>query len=361
MSDKKNILVTVLNWGIGHAARSIPMIKELQKQHHVIIASDGAALAFLKHELVQSNFEELPSYNITYSASNNQLWHLTKQLPKILQTIKKEHEVVQRLITVHQINMVISDNRYGCYNSNITSVIITHQLQLKVPFAGRIVNKKLRNWLLKFDTIWIPDDSKNTFSGELSKHINLPVKHIGIQSRMTLTKAQKPLKINEAPFVLAVISGPEPQRAIFEGILIRSLVALKKNAVVVGGNSEQKPHQINQYISYIPQLNGQELKWYMKEATHIVCRSGYSTLMDLVALHRKALLIPTIGQIEQEYLAKLFSQRHGFKTISQDKLHAVSLKNYFNNAAIQIEKNYFAAPFDFQAAVLNILETKPSN
>lgn len=358
MPNNKNILVTVLNWGIGHATRSIPMIKALQEKHTIWIASDGAALAFLKHELPQSNFEELPSYNISYAAGSNQLWHLTKQLPHIVRNIKAEHAVTQQLVEQHQIDLVISDNRYGCYHPRIPSIIITHQLQLKVPFGGKIVNQQLHKWLAKFDTIWVPDDSTHSFSGELSQHSNLQAKHIGLQSRMNSVTAQEPHSPVQKPFALAVISGPEPQRAIFEGILIRSFVALKKTAIIVGGTSHQKPHQINPFVTYLPQLTGQELKWYMQNASHIVCRSGYSTLMDLVALGRRALLVPTIGQTEQEYLAALFSQNHGFKTVPQEELHLVSLENYFKSASTESEIIFRPTPFDFVGAVTNILETK---
>lgn len=355
MPNKKNILVTILNWGIGHATRSIPMIQSLQKMHNVIIASDGLALQYLKNNIADVFFEELPSYGISYAPGASQKWHLAKQIPQIVRAIKSEHLMTQMLTNKYQIDIIISDNRYGTYHHNIPNIIITHQLQLQLGFGSEMVNYQLRKWLKKFDEIWIPDEPNHLLSGRLSTSRKLNRTFIGPQSRMYQTKATPPKPPFQNSFVLAVISGPEPQRAIFEGILIRSFIALQTHVIIVGGAENQKPHHINGNVTYIAQLNGAELKWYMEHANQIICRSGYSTLMDLIALKRTALLIPTPGQPEQEYLAHHFTKTLGFSTISQDQLHLVSVSKYLNSSSTEGENSIKPSTFNFTQAIDNIL------
>jgi len=63
--ESTKILFAVLNWGLGHATRSLPIIKKLlADDNEIIIASSGDALILLKLEFPDINFIELPDYNV---------------------------------------------------------------------------------------------------------------------------------------------------------------------------------------------------------------------------------------------------------------------------------------------------------
>jgi len=113
--QKKRILVAVLNWGLGHATRSIPIVNELLNHNfEVYIASDGAALKLLQKEFPLIKSFELPSYNISYGKTAASFrWKLMAETPHILKTIKKERKRIKELVEEYNLNGIISDNRFG--------------------------------------------------------------------------------------------------------------------------------------------------------------------------------------------------------------------------------------------------------
>ena len=65
MERKKRILIAPLDWGIGHATRCIPIIKELINNHfEVIIAADGRPLHLLVREFPKLKAIRFHGYNI---------------------------------------------------------------------------------------------------------------------------------------------------------------------------------------------------------------------------------------------------------------------------------------------------------
>lgn len=308
---RKRILITVLNWGLGHATRCLPLIRKLQAAgHQVILASDGRALTLLQKECPDLVCLSLPAHNIYYGKKNF-VWHIIKQLPKIGIVTLYEHWRVRQIVKEWQIDKIISDNRFGCFHPNCHNIFMTHQLNIILD--NRLLQVVVR-WFNKmwirtfFDVCQIPDvaDIPN-LSGILSHNTNMSkIHYIGVLSRM------KSLPTAKQYDWVAVLSGPEPQRSILEEIILRQARALPGDyqALIVGGKTETTScYAIDDRLKYHSFMTGAALNKVMCAAKVVICRSGYSTLMDLAKMGGHAVLIPTPQQSEQEYLARhLFKQ-----------------------------------------------------
>ncbi|MGB0391311.1 MAG: glycosyltransferase [Salibacteraceae bacterium] len=319
---KKNILIAPLNWGLGHASRCVPIINGfLALGHHVILASDGDAKKMLEKEFPSLIIESLPSYNITYPKNEFFAWHMAKKLPSILAAIKQEHQLLKKLIVRHNLNVVVSDNRYGMYSDKVKSIIITHQLQLKAPVFEKMISNVIQNKLLNFDVVWVPDvENENNLSGELSHGdwSQIDPVYIGGLSRMTEISSI-PISNDQLDegFILAIISGPEPQRTKFEKIIFEQAKELNEQVVIVGGSFAKKETTMKGNILSIPFAKSGQIKWLIQKSNAVVSRSGYSTIMDLCALKKCAILVPTPGQTEQEYLVRHLKTRNIFVSQNQ--------------------------------------------
>jgi uncharacterized protein (TIGR00661 family) len=307
MSLQKRILVCPLDWGLGHATRCIPIIHLLlQKNATVIIAGDGASLELLKKEFPQLQFIVLKGYHISYPEKGSMVFKMMFFIPKIIIGIIQEYKTLKKIIAQHKINIVISDNRYGLWNKAVKSIFITHQLMIKTPFGEKMLHRIILSFVKKYDECWVPDvEGANNLSGDLSH--NYPLTHntffIGALSRFE--KKQDVIAFNYD--VLAIVSGPEPQRGIFEKLVVEQLKQINLKALVVCGKLQlnQTKRTINN-LEIVPHLTAEELQNKILQSKIIVARSGYSTIMDLAALGKKAIFIPTPGQTEQEYLAEKF-------------------------------------------------------
>ena len=321
MKLKKNILVAPLNWGIGHATRCIPIIRKLQEHNfNVIIASSGRSLELLIQEFPNQDFIKIDDYNIKYYSFLPMAISILIQIPKILLSIKKEHAQLKSIINDFKIDGVISDNRYGMYSEEIPSVFITHQLEIQTPIFRSFIKKINHKLIGKFSECWIPDFETNGIAGKLSNSTNTTInyKYIGPLSRFTKKKSE--IKYD----ILAIISGPEPQRSILEKSLIRELKLHKNKSLLLQGKPEKKYTDKINNLTIKSHLSSEELNLAMIESRLIICRAGYSTIMDLFKLQKNAVLIPTPGQTEQEYLSKYLSESRYFKSINQNE---INLKN----------------------------------
>jgi len=311
---KFRILVAPLDWGLGHATRCIPVIKELLANDcDVWVACGEAREALLRTEFPQLSFLSLVGYNIQYSKSSSGLiWKLIFQMPGIVSSIKAEHRWLNRMIKVHQFDAVISDNRFGLYNSGVPSIFITHQLSIKSPL-GKWNEKILQKWnyhyINRFTECWVPDVvGENNLAGELSHPSVKPrvqVKYIDPLSRFE-KKGQAEIKDR----LLFVLSGPEPQRTILEDKIINDVSHYPGTAIIVRGlPSTQSVIPSTGMIKFYNHLAATELNEEIEKADWVISRSGYSTIMDLAKMQKKSILIPTPGQTEQEYLARELFQR----------------------------------------------------
>ncbi|MDD4198813.1 MAG: hypothetical protein PHZ12_05350 [Paludibacter sp.] len=318
------ILVAPLNWGLGHATRCIPLIQKLLSEgNEIIIASDGHPMELLKQEFPGLFFIEFSSYNISYNKGKSQLTAMLRSIPIILSGIIREHHQLKKIIREHQIEQVISDNRFGLWNKHIHSTYITHQLMIKMPkglqFLEPFVWLCHRFFINHFDECLIPDfKGKNNLSGDLSHQYPFPRKarFIGPLSRFTASTTIITGDLLAYNFdTVAIISGPEPQRTLFEKQLIDRFRKCSEQVLIIRGlPAGQGANQIPKTtgnIQILAHLDTAHFAYCLIKAKKISCRSGYSTIMDLHALNclHKAEFSPTPGQTEQEYLATYHEQK----------------------------------------------------
>lgn len=308
----KKIFLAPLNWGLGHATRSIPIIEQLlQWNATVIIGGDGRSFQLLKAEYPNLEAIELPSYDVKYTDNAAMVAITLFRAPKYLYAIKKEHDVLQQIIKSHNIDYVISDNRYGLFTSLVPTVFICHQIALIPPKilspTTPIVYRLHRLFLDRYDKIWIPDfKGKDNLSGVLTNKYPLTEKmaFVGALSRFKPNEPSVDLSELSNIDIVCVLSGPEPQRTLLEDALRNQLSNIQRNVLIVQGKTEKYTVTKDKRITTISFLTSKQLNAVMSNANVIIARSGYSTILDLAAIGKKAILIPTPGQTEQEYLAK---------------------------------------------------------
>lgn len=305
----KKLLVAPLDWGLGHATRCVPVIRDLLNNNcEVWLAGEGAQEKLLREEFPSLPFLPLKGYRIKYGKSGL-TGKILLQVPSILRSIKEENKWLKKQVSNHGFDAVISDNRYGLYHEKIFSVFITHQLYIKSSL-GKWSEKILQQWnyklINKFNECWIPDEEgENNLAGELShpgKLPSIPVKYIGPLSRFTSFSPLGDGGIRG--HLLIILSGPEPQRTILENNVIDQIVNYPATATIVRGlPGEKNIIPSTNTIHFYNHLSTEELNTESMKAEFIISRSGYSTIMDIACVQKKSILIPTPGQTEQEYLA----------------------------------------------------------
>lgn len=353
MDIERKILVAPLNWGIGHATRCVPIINSLQTTgFRPIIASDGDALQYLQKEFPNLKSYTLPSNNIQYTKNGKFLkLKLLFQIPKILTTIRQEKKLVEQIIEKEQISGIISDNRFGVRSTKIPSVYLTHQITVMSGLTTFFTSYFHQKIIKKFDECWVPDfKDKPRLSGKLAtlKSHKLNLKYIGILSRFKINKST-PLQteVNPKHEILVLLSGPEPQRTILENKLIDEFSTTQKQVLFIRGIiSDTTKLKNNKNITFVNFLHKTELEKAINESDLIISRSGYSTIMDLAVLQKKAFFIPTPGQTEQEYLAKHLKKLKIANFSKQKDFKITDLKrsrNYNGFTAIEYKTNF---PFE---------------
>lgn len=291
----------------------------------MIIAADGPIKRLLQQEFPANKFISLPRYNIRYSSNAGLLlWYLLLQVPRVISTMIKEHRLLKKIVKEHSIDVIISDNRFGLFHPNVHSIYITHQLGFKTGNAFfNFIALKIHHWIIKkYACCWVPDFEKQPLAGLLSHPSKIPpnVKYIDCLSRFEKLEA-KEIKYD----LLVLISGPEPQRTIFEEIILKQLPDYPGHVLVVRGlpdvdESCKNKQQDKQNIIFKNHVNAQELSVLIQQSGLVVCRSGYTTIMDLVKIKQRAILVPTPGQPEQEYLADYSTSQKVFYSIKQKNL-----------------------------------------
>ncbi|MCF7559899.1 glycosyltransferase [Sabulilitoribacter multivorans] len=327
---KKRILVAPLNWGLGHATRCIPIINALIAEgFEPIIASDGVALTLLKKEFPNLSSVELPSYNITYSRKGKHFkLKLLKDSPKLLKAINAEKKAVDYILENNKLAGIISDNRLGVRSKKVPSVFITHQLNVLSGNTTWLSTKVHQNIIEKFDMCWVPDmDGDINLSGKLGhgKSLSIPLKYIGPLSRFAYRKSE--IKHD----LMVLISGPEPQRTLLDEKMLLELKNYPGKVVFVKGIVEKE--QAILVIGNITVYNfmtSSLLEKTIQESALILSRSGYTTVMDLAKLCKKAFFIPTPGQFEQEYLAKRLTEMELVPSCNQDQFNLKKLDDVCN-------------------------------
>jgi uncharacterized protein (TIGR00661 family) len=334
----KTVLIAPLDWGLGHATRCIKIIHILlQNKCRVLIAADGPHKILLQEIFPQIEFLYLKGYRIKY-ANKNMLLNLAKQLPSFLKTIKIENKWLDKTIEEQGIDLIISDNRYGLWSKKIPSVFITHQLQLQVPFflswMKIFIRKRLYILINNFSFCWVPDvaDKKNNLSGELGHPIkmpNVPVNYIGPLSRFVKSNSQ-----TKKYTLMVCLSGPEPQRTLFETIILPQLRNINGQVILVRGKPGSKEIlSAEKNVTIFNHLPTIQMQQAFEQSRFVLSRCGYSTLMDMQMLDCKCIFVPTPGQTEQEYLGKRLhdlGQAIVFKQAGFDLKKAIDAAEKFN-------------------------------
>lgn len=323
-----NILVAPLNWGLGHASRCIPIIERLQAEGHcVVLGGDGESLTLLRKHFPDLRVLPLAPLQLTYSQGKSQVWAMLRALPRLMRSARQDHKMLANYLRYEQIDQVIADNRFGLYSDRVPCVYMTHQLTIPLPRMWRwlepLVARLHGRVIARFAECWIPDESVDAanavsrplgltqgLAGRLSHPAHMPAnaRYIGVLSRF----AGKEYTADASYDVVAVLSGLEPQRTIFEKQIIERYANSDEQVLVVRGKM-QGPPTVSRHrsITIVPWLDDNHLAAYLLGAKRIICRSGYSSVMDLAALGllSRAELHPTPGQPEQEYLAEYLRSR----------------------------------------------------
>lgn len=345
MEKKPNIFICPLDWGIGHATRCVPIINEFIEQGaNVIIGADNKPLAFLKNEFPDLDFIKFAGYRFKYPKSKRMALSMMKSAPKILQDIETENQFLQELIGEKEINAVVSDNRFGLWSKNIPTIFMTHQINIQIPAYLSIFNRMLlqmnSKYINNFDELWVPDvEDDINLSGDLSHGFNIPdTYYIGPMTRFSRANYSQGNPIND---LLVMLSGPEPQRSMLEEKILNQLKDTTYKAVVLRGLPDKtEVYDLNENIKVYSHMNTNSFQELLQTSKLVICRPGYSSIMDLAVLGKKAILIPTPGQTEQEYLAKFHSVKGHFFTISQNKFDLeTAIEKSATYTGIKISKN----------------------
>lgn len=312
------ILVCPLDWGLGHATRCIPLIRALLANgHQVRIGAAGGGLSLLRGEFPDLDVFEFPCYRVRYAVSPRFfLPVMLLQLPRVLLGMRKESRRLQAILADHPADVVISDGRYGVRPLRVPGIFITHQVFIRVPggFPGAVWAERLLlalnlRHLRAFDAVWVPDfPGLDSLSGDLSHKAGVPA---NLEFIHPLSRFAETAAAGVTVDILAVVSGPEPQRTLFERILRNQMAGLPGTRVLVRGLPGAVPAAsptlssiARGKLTEFDHLSGAELAGLFAAAGMVVARSGYTTVMELAGLGaRAALMVPTPGQSEQEYLA----------------------------------------------------------
>ena len=305
------VLFCPLNWGLGHATRMVPLIRQyIEEGYEVVLASDGFPLTFLQQEFPALQTFVFPSYRIKYSAGNSQILAMVLNLPHVVSGVIREHHKLQKILRQEHFDIVVSDNRFGLWSKHTRCIYITHQVMIKMPCGLKFLENPVRlihrSFMLQYDECLIPDfEGKLNLSGDLSHQYSLPynTRFIGPLSRFSHMKNIIPDRTFKT---VAIVSGIEPQRSIFERFIIEKYKSQNTKTILLQGKPQESIKEILiGNLTIVSHLQDEQLAAILAGTETVLCRSGYSGIMDLYALNciDKTIFIPTPGQTEQEYLA----------------------------------------------------------
>jgi uncharacterized protein (TIGR00661 family) len=349
------IIYGVCSWGLGHATRSLPVIRKLiNEKHNMTVISNGRSLEVLKKELGENaTYVDIPDYPML--VSENTRVFLAKSMmywPVFIKRIEDGLSHLHKLLDKKHYDCIVSDARYDMYSKKIPSFFISHQMRIMNPLQIKMFERAMERFNLfffkRYAGIIVPDYKENSLSGDLSHHLERidedSIHYVGVLSDFTKRLLKKDIDY------LISISGPEPQRSILEEKLASHAQELEGNVVMTLGKAENysivKKKHLTTY-SFVTKELREEL---LNKAKLVVSRSGYSTIMDVAVIGTKALFIPTPGQIEQEYLSEYHNTLGTFYSVSQD---AIDLKS---DVKIAAQKTGITRECDVKKTVNNILD-----
>ena len=349
------IIYGVCSWGLGHATRSLPVMRKLIKEgNNLTIISNGRTLELLKKELGEDlEYIDIPDYPMLISENSRQF--MAKSVvywPSFIARLESGFHQLKKILENRKCDRIISDGRYDIYDRNIPSFFITHQIRIMNPLRIKMFEKGSETFNLfffkRFAGVIVPDFKDNDLSGELSHNLKKidenKLHYIGVLSDFNRAKTKKDIDY------LFSISGPEPQRTMLEEKLLSQINNLKGKIVVTLGKTESQEKFNKKGIETYSFLTKEKRENFLNRAKLVISRSGYSTLMDLVVIGTKALMIPTPGQIEQEYLGQYHNKKGTFYSVNQDKI------NLIRDIEIAKQKTGYKRSCDVDKSVNNIVQ-----
>jgi len=325
MPVRKTILITPLNWGLGHATRMVPVIEYfLKRDTKVIIAADKGPFDFLKQRFPNTEIIRFPGFEPHYSQNSMMAFRMAVSFPLLWRQSRQSHQVLQEIIKKKHVDIIISDNRYESYSRYTYNIFITHQLDVQTKGLQKLfqplIKRLIYHYIKKYDELWIPDFEKpdESLSGKLSHVKKFPVKKhhfIGLLSRFEPDESHPP---SEKLDLLLILSGPEPQRTKLEKLVTEQALRSGLKTTILQSKPEENLTIQYDNIRIISHADDARMAALIQSATMIISRPGYSTIMDLCVFGKKAIFIPTPGQTEQEYLAgKMKSLGYCYATSQQ--------------------------------------------
>ncbi len=339
MTHQKTVLAAPLNWGLGHATRMVPVIELLlQKGARVLLAADKRPYDFLKQRFPDCKMIRLPGFEPSYPEKGSMALRMISSFPLMLKKAHEANKLLQKIIDRHGVDIVISDNRYELSSTKVYSVFITHQLNVQTFRWQRLfqplITQLIYRYIKRFDELWIPDSENNqhNLSGKLSHVKNFPVENYQFTDPLSRLDLDVGASEMEPLDLLVLLSGPEPQRTVFEQLITTQLLKNKLRATVLQSKPEEKTIKQKENITLISHADDEQMAMLIKSADIVISRPGYSTIMDLSVFGKKAIFVPTPGQTEQLYLAReLKNRRYCYfeKQASFNLTHAIGVSEKY--------------------------------
>ncbi len=345
------IIYGVCSWGLGHATRSLPVLRKLNEENHELsIISHGRSLELLKNELGENiNYIDIPDYPMLLSENSRQF--LAKSMiywPKFVVRLRVGWKSLCKILEKQKCDIIISDSRYEIYNRHIPSFFISHQMRIMNPLRIKMFENgsEIFNsfFFKRYAGVIIPDYMDNNLSGDLSHNLHRidekKLHYVGVLSDFKKKKVKKDIDY------LVSISGPEPQRTFFEEKIMIQINDLKGRVVVTLGKTENMDKYKKKDIEIFSFMDKETRENYLNRSKMVISRSGYSTILDISVTGNKAFMIPTPGQIEQEYLADYHKKRGTFYSVHQNEInlkddvkHAEKTKGFNRNIDVDRSVN----------------------
>ena len=340
------VLVAPLDWGLGHATRCVPVIREFLSQGaEVEIAVVRANAAFFREVFPDLRQRLAPGYNVVYPkyGFNMALW-LLKNSAHLNAVMRYEHRYAEEMVARHGYDILFSDNRFAFFSKKAYNVYMTHQRRIAFPPALSAFEGVGIRWhearMKNFDEVWVPDEEKAPgYAGALS-HLPAPrgikatpqVRFVGPLSRFDkVADSLKAGSLKTGKYrVVAVVSGVEPARSQFEASLREILQKLPgRHAVILGKPQAARRSWTEGNIEFYIHLPTGEFANVVQNADWVVSRGGYSTVMDMACLGARCIFVPTPGQYEQVVLARDLAAAGYAVHIPANRLSAESLEEAF--------------------------------
>lgn len=315
------VLFATSSLGLGHATRDLPLIHALQKEgHEVVSLSTGRALQLLKREAPDCQFLDIPDYPLFFTQNRMSVSRLLALSPRIFSAMHREHVLAEKLRKKYDLDMIVTDGRYGAFSKHIPSYWVSHQLRFISPgrfFPAELGAQFMHTLVQKnFVNVLVPDYEDESLSGDLSHNLRFMNKsklnYLGV-----LSQVQKRDVKQDVDFFVS-LTGGVPSGSSFERSVLSQLHKLPGKVVVTRGLPEAAGRvEERGHATIYGHLDREQQSEMMNRAKFVVCRSGYTTLMELAELNKRGYFVPTPGATEQQYLAKFHREQGTFDFASQ--------------------------------------------